>query len=390
MQTKNSTGLIIGSVGIFLLGAVTSYAAGWNWPGQNGNRLEETEAAICPAIGQAERLFRSENRKCQFLGGLIGEAWATTEPGHQQLRSMLLSADKNSVGFAAYSIHFACNLSDIPLLLQAARTHQQDTATVRQCMSAIGFLLGVPGAYSSGNKSNLDEVSQWLDDNKELWINTSYAEYWGGKLLAALLTMREDNAQWESQEYFGQTLFTMLRSHDATRSVPAIMKVLSETSPKTDSEAIWPLLHALQVYVGPMALPTIGKNDALAEKRQHVLSWWNENSARRPGQWVISVLSERGISLDIETPATVTAWINKALREGSAADQYAATLVLIYAFPHSKDIPFPDGIFLVTGGEPKNPLSAYLLQCRLAQAAYWSMMPWALTWDAQKGMYIFR
>ena len=389
MQRKAK--LAIAFVVVFSFGAIAGYTisgAGHRCRAQANDKGKPAAVSLCPTMDQAEELFNSDNGKDRVLGMILGQAWAKTDRGHERLRSMLASSDTHAVRFAAHSIDSACDLSDVPLLLEAARRHRQDNTVVQKCMSAVGFVLGKLSAGTPVDSSTtLEKASQWLDSNENQWRNKPYVEYWGEELSLALKTMREQSAHWESQEYFGQTLFTLLESRDAKRCVPEIMKVLGEANPKTDPIAIGPLLHALEVYIGPMDIP-VEEADALAEKRQGILAWWKDHSAKNPGQWVVSVLAQRGVTLDMAKPASVLDWVDKALREGSTADQYAAALVLAYAFPGGRDIPFLNGDFLLTTRDRYPPaVSNCLAQYRIAQTAYCSMISEALTWNEKKGTY---
>lgn len=321
----------------------------------------------------------------------LGQLAAQTPSGHIELRRMLGSGDTKTVLFAARMIGAATDLADAPFLIDAARHSRSDESVRAECVGAILLLLDRPSIPThrdrSGDMKNVRALSAWLDEHKTSWSGVAYADYWGDELLLTLRAMREQTSSSESQEYFGQALYTLLLSRDARRAVPAIMRALVEADPAMVPQAVPPLLRALPIYIGHIDIPEDDKPNDLANTREAILAWWKVHSSESPGQWVVATLSQRAVQLPLDAPTEVLAWLDKTLRDGALPDQYAASLLLSYAFPAGNDCPLPDGTFLVARDDASTLLWEHLLQCRLAQVSYLRMIANAIHWDPTMGSY---
>ena len=389
MQTRIRR--IIGGILILLLGGVGGYmvrAVGENdLPQLQGVRSIDTASN---SLDYIQQLSVSETIEDRVIALCLGDAVARTDSGHRYLQDWLASHDSNKVLFSEAFLDAAADLSDVPRLMAAAKRHSNDEATVSKCIDRVIALLGKGSAEmprdSSGDPGNLARLDSWLSDHKALWADKAYADYWGEELLFGLKAMRKAEDPEELLEYYAQTLYTFLLTKDAERAVPAIMRVLEEADPRTDSLVVGPLIYALQTYIGEINVHAADDIDGWLESHQSLLSWWNTQSAKSPSQWVISRLAQRGVKLDVDKSEDVLAWIDKTLQEGSTADR-EASLLLSYMFPPSMEVPFPKDIYLVDM-ERAEPTSDYLLQCRLAQTSYWRRISPALEWDKEHGRYI--
>lgn len=342
-------------------------------------------------VDTAYRLFTSEQSAIRIKAMLMGNIAARTTSGHEQLREMLLENDTQKVRFAAITIMYAANLSDVPFLLRAANTHSTDESLVAGCIDTINVLLERPTHCIPGCRPpDLKKLSAWLSANKNVWYNKGYAKYWGEELPLALKAGRSEGYSHDTLEYFGQTLYMLVMSKDAGNAVPAIMKVISELNLKSDHLQFLPALaSALQVYVGKLDVPAKDNRTVQIECRKNLLDWWEINKQRLPGHWALSRLTARGIKLDTKNPKGIIAWIQKALRGDSPAEQHTACLLLSYLFPASSDLPLPEASFLVAMSNPDSPLFDYIISHNICRSVLWNKLADSLVWDAKTGIFVF-
>ncbi len=320
----------------------------------------------------------------------LGQMGASSAQGHGQLQHMLLSDDVEEVVFSAKVIAMSADLSDAAILLHAAQTYCDDERVVSACLGAIQDLLDGPEAplRVSGSTESLESLARRLHSQRSEWAETTYGEYWGGRLLTATIDLRRDGTRDESQEHWGQVLLTLLMSPDAAEVVPAIMNVVEVIDLEAVPSYVLPgLAGGLQRHLGVEVIPDSQDRDAQSRYREQLLSWWAQNRERQPGEWVLSRLSENGTNLSVAEPQQVIDWICQTIQHGSRSEQHTAYLLFVYLFPYTSDMPILDGQFLTSPSIPSSPERDYLMCLCQSRALFWEQVEEFLLWDAENGRF---
>lgn len=361
---------------------------------------EETCRAL---IDDAFRVWKAGRREGRVWALNVCACLASTPAGHRHLRAMLADADPNRVAFAAYQISWGgADFADIAALRRCVERHRGDDKVVKSACETLSGLLdsdfrvtGVGNPYGVDRLEYLEwfaRMCRWLDAHEPRWKGKTYAEYWGQQL-AIVLKAQERSKTYQASEAASFCIHTLVVSTDAQRAAPLFVQCISERNPQEKDEVLVGLISALQLYIGPVDVPSEDNTFEQKKARQRILTWWERNKNKKPVNWMLDSLAARGYSTGNPADAKTTAsGLISALKKGNPAERYAASRILAYVLPDGDGIPFPrDGILdPPEQGDAARvvPSTEYLNEVVLCRALRWALLEApGYKWNPDAGRY---
>ncbi len=309
--------------------------------------------------------------------------------GREQLVAALRSPDSRVVILAARILACSADFGVIRPLLDCAVKHGGDPDVLKAAVEAVDALMGdspgipEPRALQEARHLGFSQLRDYFLNHDTRWRNTTYAEFHGGNVTYVLGRLRPGNLG-EGREAVAQLWGAFIETDDAQHAAPLVVGWIERfDAAGRDRDFLHAFMVGLQLYVGPLDIPTSDDAGEYKRAQAKLASWWDRNKRRPVACWLLDRLVSRGY--DTGDPAAVerTALaIVSALKRGTTVERYAAAKVLADTLSGGDSIVAPRfplferGAMIPPYHEPTCQviLDEYLTTISLARAQRWYLV----------------